>query len=305
MSGFMDIAVPMLVIAVLIFSILYRGIQVVSQADIYVVERLGKFNKVLRGGFSLIIPFFDRVVNKVTTKEQLIDVPKQPVITRDNVTINIDGIVFLVVQDAAKATYNVVDFKDAVANLAITNLRSEIGSMALDEVLSSRESLNARILVVLDEAGENWGIKVTRIEISDIQVPHEIEAAMSLQMKAEREKRAIELKASADKEAVIRAAEAQKQTAVLQAEAQERLADAEAYQQERVALAQQTAMERINTAMAGNPQAAEFLLAKDRIKAFAAMAKSNSKDKIVVPYEATDLIGALSIIKDLTSQAKG
>lgn len=297
-----EIPIVMGVIAFLFVILIFKAIKKVSQADLYVIERLGKFNRVLSGGLNFIMPFLDSIVNIVTTKEQLIDIPKQPVITKDNVTINIDGIVFLVVQDAGKATYNVVDFKNAVANLAITNLRSEIGSMALDEVLSSRESLNAKILMVLDEAGENWGVKVTRIEISDIQVPQEIEAAMSMQMKAEREKRAIELKALAEKEAVIRNAEAEKQTAVLEAEAQERLADAEAYQQQKVAEAQKTAMEMINSAMGDNPQAAEFLLAKDRVAAFNALAKNEAKDKIVVPYDAVDLVGALSVVKDIVTK---
>jgi regulator of protease activity HflC (stomatin/prohibitin superfamily) len=288
-------------IIVAIAIIIIRGIVIVPQANAFVIERLGKFNKTLEGGFHIIVPILDSIRSKVTKQEQLIDIPSQSVITKDNVNINVDGIIFIQVEDAKLATYGVVDFKMALANLATTTLRAEIGQLALDETLSSRDTLNRKILTAIDEASSKWGVKTMRVELRDISVPLEIEEAMNLQMKAEREKRAIELKAMAEKEAVIREAEGQKQKAILEAEAIERMADASKYEQEKVAEGQQNAMLMINTAMADNPQAAEFLLAKDRVKAFNELSKNASKDKVVVPYEATELIGSLSILKEFMS----
>ncbi|CAA6808988.1 MAG: Putative stomatin/prohibitin-family membrane protease subunit YbbK [uncultured Campylobacterales bacterium] len=288
-------------IAIVIIAIitLKKGIKVVPQSDIYVIERLGKFRTTLSGGFHIIVPFLDTVRKVLTTREQIIDIPRQSVITKDNVNINVDGLVFAKVQSASEATYNVVSFKQAVSSLAMTTLRSEIGSMILDDTLSNREKLNARLQSELGEAATNWGVLVTRVEISDISVPREIEEAMNLQMKAEREKRSIELNAQADKEAVIRQAEGIKQSEVLKAEAIERMADAKKYEQEQVAEGQKNAIAMINDAISSNTGSAEFLLAKDRIKAFDKLAGSASKDKIIVPYETTELIGSLSILKDM------
>ncbi|MEA2028371.1 MAG: stomatin-like protein [Campylobacterota bacterium] len=291
-------------IIVAIAIIIIRGIVIVPQANAYVIERLGKFNKTLEGGFHIIIPILDSIRSRLTKQEQLIDIPSQSVITKDNVNINVDGIIFIQVEDAKKATYGVVDFKMALANLSTTTLRAEIGQLALDETLSSRDTLNRKILTAIDEASSKWGVKTMRVELRDISVPLEIEEAMNLQMKAEREKRAIELNAKAEKEAVIREAEGQKQKVFLEAEAIERMADASRYEQEQVAQGQQNAMVMINTAMSSNPQAAEFLLAKDRVEAFNELAKNPSKDKVVVPYETTELIGSLSILKEFMSAKK-
>jgi len=284
--------------------IIIKGIVIVPQTHAYVIERLGKFNRTLEGGFHIVIPILDSIRSKLTKQEQIINIPQQNVITKDNVNISVDGIVFIQVEDAKKATYGVVDFKTALANLATTTLRAEIGQLALDETLSSRDTLNRKILQAIDEASSKWGVKTMRVELRDISVPVEIEEAMNLQMKAEREKRAIELKAQADKEAVIQEAEGQKEKAFLQADAIERMADAKKYEQEKLAEGQQNAMLMINTAMANNEKAAEFMLAKDRVKAFNELAKSSSKDKIVVPYETTELIGSLSILKDFISTKK-
>ncbi|MDR0747911.1 MAG: paraslipin [Helicobacteraceae bacterium] len=291
-------------VAVVIVLAILKGIVIVSQAQIQIVERMGKFNCALTAGFHLIIPFIDRIAVILSTKEHIINIPRQPVITRDNVTIQIDGIVFVAVVDAYKTAYNVTNYQLAVSNLALTTLRSEIGAMTLDEILSNREHINSRILIILDQAGANWGTKVTRIEISDIAVPTEIQEAMSMQMKAEREKRAIELNALANKEAVIRQSEAYKAEQFLKAEAIERMADAQAFQIKAVAKAQQEAIEAIATAIGKNSQSAEYLLAKDRIAAFNELAKNPSKDKIVVPYEAVDLIGSLTILGDALASAK-
>lgn len=286
--------------AVILFAliIVIKGVKVVSQSDIYVIERLGKYNKVLSGGLNFIIPIVDSVRNILTTREQMVDIPKQSVITKDNVNISIDGIVFYKIDSAQDATYNVVDFRSSISNLAMTTLRSEIGSMELDATLSNRDSLNRDLQHALGEAAINWGVKITRVEISDISVPKEIQKAMNMQMEAEREKRAIQTRAEAQKEAQIREAEAFKQSEILKAEAIERMADAKKYEQEKVAQGQQNAMESINEAMQRNQKAAEFLLAKDRIAAFKAMAESSSTDKMILPYDVAQMVGSMSVIGD-------
>lgn len=298
----MEESIPFIVFAVVVlaFAVLFlkAGIKIISQSDIYIVERLGKFHKVLDGGFHIIIPFVDQIRAEITVREQLVDITKQQVITKDNVNISVDGIVFLKVVDGKMALYNVDSYKRAIANLAMTTLRGEIGAMNLDDTLSSRDRLNSALQRALGDAADNWGVKIMRVEISEISVPHGIEEAMNLQMKAEREKRAIELKAQAEKEALIRNAEALKQEKVLQAEAIERMADAKKYEQIALATAQKEAMDMINESMAQNAKAAEFLLARDRVGAFNELAKNGSKDKILVPYEVTELIGSLSVLKD-------
>ena len=287
-------------IAIIFFAIVIiaKGVKIVSQSDLYVVERLGKFHKVLHGGFHIIIPVIDSVRAILTSREQLVDIEKQAVITKDNVNISIDGIVFCKVEDATMATYNVVNFKNAIANLAMTTLRAEIGGMDLDDTLSNRETLNAKLQSELGSAATNWGIKVTRVEIADISVPPSIEKAMNMQMEAEREKRAIQTKAEAQKEAQIREAEAFKQSEILKAEAIERMADAKRYEQEQTAAGQQEAMRLINISMMENEKAAEFLLAKDRVAAFQALAKSNSTNKMILPYDVTQMIGSTSVLGD-------
>ncbi|MDD3324310.1 MAG: SPFH/Band 7/PHB domain protein [Sulfurospirillaceae bacterium] len=285
--------------------IVVLGIKIVPQSDVFVVERLGKFHSTLSGGFHIIVPIIDQIRAKMTVREQLVNIQKQSVITKDNVNIAVDGILFCKISNAEDATYNVMDFKDALGNLAMTTLRSEIGGLVLDEVLSNRDVLNSKLQFALSDAANNWGVKVMRVEISEISVPIEIEEAMNMQMKAEREKRAIELRAIAEKEAQIRKAEGVRQTAFLEAEAIERMADAKKYEIEKVADAQRESMKLINEVMRENAQAAEFLLAKDRIKAFDSLANSASKDKIVVPYNVTELIGSLSIVKEMLGKNNG
>ena len=281
-----------------VLIIIAKGVKIVPQSDLYVIERLGKFNKELHGGFHLIIPVVDKVRAILTSREQLVDINKQSVITKDNVNISIDGIVFCKVDDAMEATYNVVDFKDAIANLAMTTLRAEIGAMVLDDTLSNRETLNVKLQTELGTAATNWGIKVTRVEIADISVPPSIEKAMNIQMEAEREKRAIQTRAEADKESVIRKAEGFKQEEILKAEAIERMADAKRYEQEQMAAGQQEAMRLINISMMENEKAAEFLLAKDRIAAFRALAESGSTDKMILPYDVAQMVGSTSVLGD-------
>ncbi|MCR4942222.1 MAG: paraslipin [Campylobacter sp.] len=291
-------------VCALIAAIIKLGIKIVSQSDIMIIERLGRFHKVLGGGFHVIVPFFDSVRARMSIREQLVDITKQQVITKDNVNISVDGIVFLKVIDGKMALYNVEDYRRAISNLAMTTLRSAIGEMTLDSTLSSRDQLNSKLQIALGDAANNWGVKIMRVEISEISVPQGIENAMNLQMKAEREKRAIELKAEAEKAALIRNAEALKQEKVLEAEAIERMADAKKYEQIALAEGQKTAMDSINSAMSNSKFAAEYLLAQNRVLAFNELAKNTAKDKILVPYETSELLGSLSVIKDFLGTKK-
>jgi len=291
------------VILLFVGATVVAGVKIVSQTEKVVVERLGKYLKTLTGGLNFIIPYIDKPVNYISSKEMLLNIPRQPVITQDNVNIQVDGIVFCVVQNAEDATYKVADFQVAIKNLALTSIRAEIGKLKLDETLSSRENMNTSLLQVLDAAANNWGVKIMRVEISEISVPVEIENAMNMQMKAEREKRAIELKAIAEKESKIREAEGVKQTAILQAEAIERMADAKKYEIEQIAAAEKKSIGLINESLQSNQKAAEYLLAKGRIEAFKILAESDS-NKILIPYEATEFVGALTMVKEFLSKDK-
>lgn len=292
-----------MVLLIVVVAAIFSGLRIVSQTDVYIVERLGRYHKSLFGGLNIIIPFIDRVVAKVTTKEQLIEMSQQAV-TKDNVCIYVDGIVFVTVVDAKNAVYGVTNYTLAIENLAITTLRGEIGKITLDEAFSNRDKLNAALQIALAEAALNWGVKIMRVEISGINVSEDIQESMNQQMKAERDKRAIELKAIAEKEAQIRAAEAFKQEQVLTAEAVERMADAKKYEQIALAQGQAEAIRRINDEMNRSPIAAEFLLTKDRIAAFTRLSESETKDKVIIPYETAEFIGSLSVIKDFLGAKK-
>ena len=296
-------AATVVVICALIALVLKLGVKIVSQSEIMIIERLGKFHKELDGGFHVIVPFFDSVRAKMSVREQLVDITKQQVITKDNVNIMVDGIVFLKIVNGKMALYNVEDYRKAISNLAMTTLRSAIGEMSLDQTLSSRDQLNSKLQIALGDAADNWGVKIMRVEISEISVPKGIEDAMNMQMKAEREKRAIELKAEAEKAALIRTAEAQKQEKVLEAEAIERMADAKKYEQIALAVGQKHAMDNINMAMAASKFAAEYLLAQSRVNAFNELAKSASKDKVIIPYETSEIIGSLSVLSEFLGKA--
>ncbi len=288
-----------LIVVFFIGIFIKMGVKVVSQADMVVVERLGKYHKTLEGGIHFIIPVIDSIRSTFSSQEQLIDIPSQQVITKDNVTITVDGVVFIRISDAKSATYEVADIKRAIAQLAQTTLRSEIGKLELDQTLSSREELGAALLNALDDASASWGGKTTRVEIADIQVPETVRHAMEMQLEAERTKRATELKAQGEKNAAIAQAEGEKQSAILAAEAQERQAEADKYTEVQNGQGKKEAMELINEAMQSNPQAAEFLLAQQRIGAFANLAASDSANKIVVPVEGADMIGSLTSLTTL------
>lgn len=295
----MEFTVFTLILLGFVFGYLVLAVKIVPQAELQVVERLGRYHKTLHAGLNFIVPFVDRVRSRVSTQEQVIDIPIQKVITRDNVSIIIDGLVFLRVNNAEQATYEILNLKHAISQLAQTTLRSEIGKLDLDDTLSSRDSLNATLLIALDGASANWGAKVTRVEISDISVPEAVQSAMELQLRAERERRATETEAEGLKNATIAKAEGDRQKAFKEAEAIERTADAKRYEQIQLGEGQQKAIELLAVAMEKNPQAAEFLLAKDRIQAWEGIAKSDSANKVIVPYEATELVGSLSALQSI------
>lgn len=301
------------VLALLVIATLTKAIKIVSQSDLYVIERLGRYHRVLGAGLNFIVPFIDKVRVKFTTQEQMINLEPQSVITKDNVSISIDGLVYLRVNDAKKAAYEILNLKLSISQLAQTTLRAEIGKMELDDTLSSREEMNQSLQRALDEASAGWGAKVTRVEISDISVPADVQQAMELQLRATRERRAIETKAAADKNATIAKAEGDRQRAFLEAEAIERTAEArkkegillaEAARQGEIlnAEGQQQALGMIAEALSKGAEAGEFLLAKDRIEAWNGIAKSDSQNKVVVPYEASELLGSLSVFQDLLGQ---
>ncbi|GAB6035342.1 SPFH domain-containing protein [Galenea microaerophila] len=300
----MNFTIFTLILIVAILFILYKAVKIVPQSELVVIERLGKYHRTLDAGLNFILPFIDQVRSSFTTQEQVIDIPPQRVFTKDNVSITINGLVFLRINDARKATYEIQDLKSAIAQLAQTTLRAEIGKLDLDETLSSREQLNAALLQALDSASANWGAKVTRVEISDISVPEEVKEAMELQLRAERERRATETKAEGEKNATIAEAEGARQKAFKEAEAIERMADAKRYEQIQISEGEQKAMMLINEAMQNNPQAAEFLLAKDRIKALEGIAASDSANKVILPYEASELIGSLSALTSILDKGQ-
>src|SRR5690554_2094714 len=295
------------VISLLVVITISKAVKIVPQSQIWVVERLGKFKCELHPGLNLIVPFVDAVRSKYTTQEQIIDLRPQQVITRDNVNITIDGVVYLRVQDARKATYEIVNLRAAVAQLAQATLRAEVGKMDLDGTLSSRDEMNSALELAIGEACAGWGARVTRVEVSDISVPAPVQEAMELQLRAERERRAIETTAAANKNATIAQAEADETKAELEAEATERtakalkfhevqLAEAEKQRQVLIGQGQKEAIELIASALDECPQAGEYLLAKDRIKAWDGIASSNSQNKVVVPYQAAELVGGLAML---------
>ncbi len=285
---------------VLIYFVL--AIKIVPQAELWVLERLGRYHRTLGAGINFIIPFIDRKRSSFSTQEQIIDVTRQAVITKDNVSIQIDAVVFIRINDAKQATYEIRDLKVAIAQLAQTTLRAQIGRMELDETLSSRADLNAVLLNALDLASGTWGAKVTRVEVADISVPKAVQTAMELQMEAERRRRATETEAEGDKNALILQAEGERQQAFKQAEALERMADAQRYEKEQLATGDQRSIALINEAMLENKDAASFLLAKDRIAAFAGLASSDSANKVVVPVETAEMVGSLTAFATLFGQ---
>jgi regulator of protease activity HflC (stomatin/prohibitin superfamily) len=309
--------VPVVPIVLIIFVIafLLRAVVTVPQGREYTVERFGKYEKTLKPGLHFLIPFVERVGKKLSLMEQVLDVPSQEVITKDNAMVGVDGVVFYQVLDAARAAYEVQNLEYAILNLTMTNLRTVMGSMDLDELLSQRDHINTRLLSVVDQATSPWGLKVTRIEIKDIRPPADLVDSMARQMKAERDKRAAILEAEGFKQAAILKAEGDRQSQILRAEAekQQRILEAEgareaafraAEARERSAQAEAAATKVVSEAIAaGNVQAINYFVAQKYVDALSLIAASPNQKLVMMPLEAGSVIGALGGIGELAKQA--
>ena len=293
-------------VALLAFAAIFllMGVRVVRQGFVYTIERLGKYTLAAAPGLHIIIPFIDRVGHKVNMMEQVLDIPGQEIITRDNAMVGVDAIVFFQVLDPGKAAYEVSNLYHAIMQLTTTNLRTVMGSMDLDETLSKRDEINGRLLVVVDSATEPWGIKITRVEIKDIRPPADISNAMARQMKAEREKRAQILEAEGMRAAEILRAEGEKQGAILSAEGRKEAAFRDAEARERSAAAEAEATRVVSQAIAGSgSQALNYFIAQKYTEAVAAFANSPNAKTILFPVEATQLIGTIGGIGELVKDA--
>jgi regulator of protease activity HflC (stomatin/prohibitin superfamily) len=295
-----------LAVLVLAVVIVVLGVKRVPQGNEYTVERFGRYTRTLRPGLNLITPMIDQVGAKLNMMEQVLDVPTQEVITRDNAMVSVDGVVFFQILDAAKAAYEVNNLQYAILNLVMTNIRTVMGSMDLDPVLSERDQINARLLAVVDEATTPWGVKVTRIEIKDITPPKDLVDAMARQMKAERDKRANILEAEGLRQAAILKAEGEKQSAILEAEGEKEAAFREAEARERLAEAEAKATQMVSQAIAqGDINAINYFVAQKYTEALKDIASAENQKVIMVPLEAGSLIGSLAGIGEIARQTFG
>jgi len=291
---------------VLVLFYLLRSIKIVRQGYQYTIEHFGRFTTVARPGFNFYPAFFYRVGRRVNMMEQVLDIPGQEIITKDNAMVAVDGVVFFQVLDSAKAAYEVSDLFVAIMQLATTNLRTVMGSMDLDELLSKRDEINARLLSVVDHATNPWGVKITRVEIKDIRPPTDIVNAMARQMKAEREKRANILDAEGSRASEILRAEGQKQARILEAEGRRESAFRDAEARERAAEAEAKATKYVSDAIeGGSTQAINYFIAQKYVEAVGKFATSPNAKTILFPVEATNLIGTLGGIGELAREALG
>lgn len=284
--------------------LVFKGVKAVPQGYEYTIEYFGRYTKTLRPGLNFIIPFVEVIGAKLNMMETVLDVPSQEVITRDNALVQVDGVVFYQVLNAAKAAYEVRDLELAILNLTMTNLRTVMGSMDLDELLSERDQINVRLLKIVDAATEPWGVKATRIEIKDITPPRDLVDSMARQMKAEREKRATVLEASGQREAAILRAEGEKQAQILEAEGRKEAAFRDAEARERAAQAEATATQMVSTAISnGNVQAINYFVAQKYVDALGKFATSPNQKILFMPLEASSVIGALGGVAEIARDA--
>jgi len=301
--GFQEFVILLLILAVVL---VFMGVKSVPQGMEFTVERFGRYTKTLRPGLNLIAPIIDRIGSKLNMMEQVLDVPSQEVITRDNAMVTVDGVVFFQVLDAAKAAYEVSQLQLAILNLTMTNIRTVMGSMDLDELLSQRDKINAQLLHVVDDATTPWGVKVTRIEIKDITPPRDLVDSMARQMKAEREKRANILEAEGFRQSAILKAEGEKQGTILEAEGRREAAFRDAEAREREAEAEARATQMVSESIAkGDVNALNYFVALKYTEALQAVASAPNQKLVLMPLEASNVIGAVGGIAELFRDALG
>jgi len=294
------------VLVLLIFAVLmvFMSVKSVPQGMEYTVERFGKYTNTLTPGLNIIVPIIDRIGKKMVMMEQVMDVPSQEVITKDNAMVTVDGVIFYQVMDAAKAAYEVSQLSWAILNLVMTNIRTVMGSMDLDELLSRRDDINARLLAVVDDATTPWGIKVTRIEIKDIAPPKDLVEAMGRQMKAERLKRASILEAEGLRQSEILRAEGAQQAAILEAEGRKEASYRDADARERLAQAEAKATLMVSEAISkGDVQAINYFVAQKYIEALKDIGASSNSKLVFMPLDSSSVIGALGGISELAKEA--
>jgi regulator of protease activity HflC (stomatin/prohibitin superfamily) len=305
MEGMMD-AATIFVFAVVFFAlvVIFAGVKSVPQGRQYTVERFGRYTHTLTPGLNFIAPFFDRIGRKLSMMEEVLAIPSQVVITKDNATVTSDAIAFYQVVDAARAAYEVGNLQAGIINLCLTNARTVIGAMDLDEVLSKRDEINQRLLSVVDQATQPWGVKVTRIEIKDLSPPVDITEAMARQMKAERYRRAEVTQADGEKQGAILRAEGAKQSAILQAEGRKEAAFRDAEARERLAQAEAKATQMVSESIeSGNVNALNYFLGQKYIDAFAQLASGPNQKFVILPMESAGLLGSIAGIAEMTRDA--
>jgi len=300
------LSIALVAAGVLLVLVLFAGAKTVPQGFNFTVERFGRYTRTLKPGLNLILPFVDGIGRKLNMMEQVLDVPHQEVITRDNATVTANGVTFYQILDAASAAYEVAQLEHAILNLTMTNIRSVMGSMDLDELLSNRDEINKRLLNVVDTAVSPWGVKITRIEIKDIDPPKDLVDSMARQMKAEREKRALVLEAEGLRQAAILKAEGEKQAQVLEAEGRKEAAFRDAEARERAAEAEARATEMVSEAIAkGDVQAINYFVANNYMKVLESVAKSPNQKILMMPLEASSIIGSLAGVAEIAGEAFG